>query len=100
MLHELTLRTPGTDPLLEGRRVLDTAMGILVGLRRCRVDAAFQELIDTGQRHDIPLFTIASALVSLASGDVQSQPTGRAAAHLAACQQWGQLLGTDISSQP
>jgi hypothetical protein len=39
---------------LEGTRVLDTAEGILIGLRRCRSEAAFEELISAAERNGIP----------------------------------------------
>ena len=43
---------PAQLPLdTEGRRIVDTALGILIGLRRCSSDAAFQELHDAAQRH-------------------------------------------------
>ena len=35
-------------------RMLDTALGILIGLRRCRSEAAFQELLVAAQRHRVP----------------------------------------------
>jgi ANTAR domain len=80
------------DRSLEGRRILDTAVGILVGLRRCGIDAAFQELITAAQRHEIPVFAIASALVARASGQGE-RPAYDPAADLAADREWGHLLG-------
>ena len=35
-------------------RILDTARGLLLGLRRCRSEAAFQELLVAAQRHQVP----------------------------------------------
>jgi len=81
----------GADRSLEGRRILDTAVGILVGLRRCGIDAAFQELITAAQRHEIPVFAIASALVVLAS-DRDDLPASDTAADMAADREWGHLL--------
>jgi hypothetical protein len=46
-----------------GRRVLDTAEGILIGLRRCDTDAALQELVTASRTHGVAVFAIASALV-------------------------------------
>jgi len=85
------------DPLPAGRRALDTAVGILVGLRRCGVDVAFQELIDAGRRHDISVFALASALVDLASRAGRSRSGG--AADRAACHEWDELLTAHVSSR-
>jgi ANTAR domain len=79
---------------LEGRRVLDTAEGVLIGLRRCDTDAAFQELVDAAQTRGVPVFTIASALVDLAAGGERSTDLP-ADARVAAIQQWGPLLNND-----
>ncbi|MCW2649294.1 MAG: putative RNA-binding protein [Mycobacterium sp.] len=72
----------------EGRRVVDTAVGILVGLRQCSVDDAFAELVGAAEQHRVALFSIASALVTLASRDAGFAPGGIDAA-LAAERQWG-----------
>ncbi|WP_111512585.1 ANTAR domain-containing protein [Mycobacterium kyogaense] len=75
----------------QGRRVLDTAQGILIGLRRCDTDAAFQELVRTAHTHVVPVFTMASALVALATGTVHfSRLPERAQA--VARDTWGSLL--------
>lgn len=47
-------------------RVLDTARGILIALRRCPAETAFDELHNAAQRHRLPVFEIAWALVHLA----------------------------------
>jgi hypothetical protein len=74
--------------LREGTRVVDTAVGILVGWRRCSTHAAFKELITASERHGIPTFTLASALVAVASR--YSNPhTAGTAAQLAAEREWG-----------
>jgi AmiR/NasT family two-component response regulator len=69
-------------------RALDTAIGILVGWRRCSTHAAFRELISASERRGIPIFALASALVALAS---VSGDTGAAdnPARLAAEKEWG-----------
>jgi hypothetical protein len=82
----------GADPLLGGRRMLDTAVGILVGLRRCSIDAAFQELITAAAGQDVPVFTIASALIAFAGPDGRPHADDTAAG-LAAHREWGHLLG-------
>lgn len=71
-------------------RILDTARGILIGLRRCPSDAAFDELHSAAQRHRLPVFDVAWALVHLA-GNGQKTPSftdAQSAAH----HEWGQLF--------
>lgn len=75
---------------MQGGRILDTALGILIGLRRCSSDAAFHELLGAAQRHGLPVFPMAWALVHLAGGG-QSAPTF-SAAQSAARHEWGQLF--------
>ncbi|MCV7078159.1 ANTAR domain-containing protein [Mycobacterium szulgai] len=72
----------------ETTRALDTAVGILVGWRRCSTDAAFRELLVASERHRIPLFALAGALVNLASRDAENHATGTAA-QVAAMREWG-----------
>ena len=76
---------------LQGTRILDTAQGILIGLRRCPSEAAFQELLGAAKRHGVPLFPMAWALVHLADGGDKSSHTFRAA-QSAARDEWGQLF--------
>ncbi len=71
-------------------RILDTARGILIGLRRCRSDTAFDELHGAAQRHRVPVFALAWALVHLAGeGEKTSSFMD---AQTAARQEWGQLF--------
>ena len=64
---------PAHLPLdMEGRRIFDTALGILIGFRRCSSDAAFHELLGAAQRHGFPAFPMAWALVHLAGGGAES----------------------------
>ncbi|HYB38157.1 MAG TPA: ANTAR domain-containing protein [Mycobacterium sp.] len=72
----------------EDGRVVDTAVGILVGWRRCSTHAAFDELIAASERHRIPMFALASALVTVASRGANPQAAGTAA-RLAAEREWG-----------
>jgi hypothetical protein len=72
----------------QASRALDTAVGILVGWRRYGTYAAFRELLGASERHEVPLFKLASALVALASGDAETE-TGVDAARLAAENEWG-----------
>lgn len=71
--------------------MLDIAEGILMGLRRCDTDAAFQELLRAAHTNFVPVFTMASALAELAAGTVAfSRLPERAQA--AARDAWGPLL--------
>ena len=71
-------------------RILDTARGILIGLRRCPSDVAFDELHSAAVRHKVPVFAMAWALVHLA-GDGEETPSF-GDAQSAARQEWGPLL--------
>jgi len=73
-------------------RILDTARGILIGLRRCRSDMALDELHSAAQRHRVPVFAMAWALVHLA-GDGDQTPSFTDA-QAAARHEWGQLIGS------
>jgi hypothetical protein len=75
---------PGRKP---DTRALDTAIGILVGWRRYSTHAAFRELIAVSERHRVPIFALAGALVSLAGRD--DDVKGDIAAQLAAEREWG-----------
>ena len=81
-----TQAPPGRERKVDSR-VLDTAVGILVGWRRYSTHSAFQELISVGERHRVPIFALAGALVSLASRD--DDITGDTAAELAVEREWG-----------
>jgi hypothetical protein len=70
-------------------RVIDTAVGILVGWRRCSTQAAFHELLAASERQQVPLFAMAGALVNLAGRQANSQADG-AAAEWGAQQEWGE----------
>jgi hypothetical protein len=88
---------PAHLPLdVEGRRIFDTALGILIGFRRCSSDAAFQELLGTAQRHGFPAFPMAWALVQLASGGGESAQTF-STAQSAARREWGQFLAPSVA---
>jgi hypothetical protein len=77
------------DP--QSGRILDTARGILIGLRRCGSEAAFQELLAAAQRHRVPVFAMAWALVHLTCGGDKSPETLKSA-QSAARREWGRLL--------
>ena len=76
-------------------RILDTAQGILIGLRRCRSEAAFQELLVAAQRHRVPICAMAWGLVHLTCGGDRSPQTSNAA-QSAARHEWGQLLAEPV----
>jgi hypothetical protein len=85
-------RPLGRDRMLEGsRRGLDLAEGILIGWRRYRAEAAFEELVDVASRHGLSVSAVALALVGLATGDIDAGGSTTAATK-AAQLQWGDLL--------
>ncbi|EKF23107.1 ANTAR domain protein [Mycolicibacterium hassiacum DSM 44199] len=69
------------------RKVIDTAIGVLVGLRGCSTDEAFAELVHVVHRTGIGLGRIATGLVALASGTATT--TG---ADVDAFTAWGELI--------
>lgn len=78
------------DSRRAGARILDTAEGVLVTLRRYRVDQAFVELMQTAKRHGVNPVNLADALVAIAE-DQLSQPLDHAAAAVALAT-WGNLI--------
>ncbi|MGH3494277.1 ANTAR domain-containing protein [Mycobacterium sp.] len=83
---------PRSSSDLHGGRNLDTAQGILIGLRRCSSENALHELLSAAQRHKMPVFAMAWALIHLAGGGGNSSRSltdAQAAAH----HEWGQLFG-------
>ena len=72
-------------------RILDTARGILIGLRRCPSEAALDELHNAALRHKVPVFALAWALVRLA-GDGGKVPHTFSTAQSAARHEWGELF--------
>jgi hypothetical protein len=91
MMKELAA---GCRVLPDGRDV-DTALGVLIGLRRYRREDAFDELLRAADRHQISPFTGASALVKLVSGDdLPSENTAVGPAH----REWSDLFGHQPST--
>ena len=82
---------------MEGRRIFDTALGILIGLRRCSSDVAFHELFGAAQSHGFPAFPMAWALVHLAGGGAESAQT-LSGAQSAARREWGQFFAPSVAS--
>jgi hypothetical protein len=90
----ITALTPSSERFTAGARVLDRAEGVLVGLRRCRVESAFDEVIGASKQHVLPALRVARALVELSEC---RQPSDLDAA-TAAREQWGDLRSTRTSS--
>lgn len=66
----------GADPT--SRRIIDMAIGVLIGWRGCSEREAFEEIAGAVRETGIGLGSIAGALVDLASGVEQSAPHHRA----------------------
>ena len=75
---------------MHGGRILETAKGILIGVRRCPSETAFHELLSAARRHRMPVFAMAWALVHLANGGERSDASidAQSAAH----DEWGALF--------
>ena len=80
----------------EGRRILDLAEGVLIGLRRYPADAAFVEIVSVARSHGLSVSDVAATLVALATGDTDVAPTHPAA--MAVELAWSELL-TPTSSR-
>jgi hypothetical protein len=50
------------------RKVIDTAIGVLVGLRGCTPAEAFTELVEVSRQTTLGIGSVASGLVAVASG--------------------------------
>jgi hypothetical protein len=81
------------EPIHSGRsgpRSLCAAQGVLVALRRCSLDEAFIDIVQTAKRHNVAPLGLADALVAIAENDVSrylDDDTMAAADHA-----WGALL--------
>ena len=82
---------------LHGGRVLDTAQGILIGLRRCSSATALHELLSAAQRPEMPVSAMAWALVHLAGAGGKSSGTF-IEAQSAARHEWGRLFAAPAVS--
>jgi len=82
-------RTDLSPSRQETTRAIDTAVGILVGWRGYSTHSAFRELINASERHRIPIFALADALVKLASREAGARD---AASHRAVEREWGDAL--------
>ena len=79
------------DPRRADARLLDTAEGVIIALRRCSMAKAFIELARTVQQHNLPPLSVADALLAIA----ENEPTDDLdpAAVRVARTTWGSLLG-------
>jgi hypothetical protein len=77
--------------MLQGRRALDLAQGILIGLRRCTTEAAFDELVTVAHRHGVSVSAVASALMMLATRTAAEADSDRDALVVARLA-WGDLV--------
>ena len=77
-------------------RILETARGILIGVRRCPSHVAFDELHSAALRHKVPVFAMAWALVHLA-GDGEKTPSF-VEAQSAARREWGPLFSSPAAA--
>ena len=67
------------------RRVIDMAIGILVGLRGCTDQEAFEELVRVVHQTGVGIGRLAGGLVAVASGSASAE-------HAEAFTAWGELI--------
>jgi hypothetical protein len=75
------------------RKVIDTAIGVLVGLRGCSPAEAFTELVQVTRQTGIGIGTIASGLVAVASGTSSAD-------NVDAFNIWGELIRAERVTSP
>jgi AmiR/NasT family two-component response regulator len=83
----MDLRAAIEDPAKADARMLDRAEGVLIALRGCTMDAAFQEIVSAAKRHRVPTLSISAALVALAQDSPRDDDSTAAARY-----EWGSLL--------
>jgi AmiR/NasT family two-component response regulator len=76
-----------THPARADARMLDRAEGVLIALRRCTMEAAFEEIVSASKRHRVPTLCMAAALVALAQESPLDDDATAAARY-----EWGSLL--------
>lgn len=83
-------------PGRSGPRSLCAAEGVLVALRRCSLNEAFIDIVETAKRHNVAPLGLADALVAIAENDLPRYFDDNviAAAHRA----WGGLLSRPSSN--
>ncbi|WP_169587199.1 ANTAR domain-containing protein [Antrihabitans stalactiti] len=96
---------PVADRRHADARMLDTAEGVLVALRRCSIDEAFIELVHVAKRHHVPTLAVARALVEHAENGIDSSPDtdsetdGTGPADIAR-HEWGHLFPGPLRHEP
>ena len=75
--------------MVEETRMQQCAQGVLVGLKRCTLDAAYGEIAQASRRHHLDSERVARALVRLAQ-DINPEADSNATA--VARFEWGALL--------
>lgn len=79
------------------RKVIDTAIGVLVGLRGCPPAEAFTELVQVSRQTGIGIGIIAGGLVAVASGTSSAD-------NVDAFNVWGELIrrerGASLATTP
>jgi hypothetical protein len=81
-------------PEFASRSVIDVAVGVLVALRRCSEEKAFEEIAHAVHETGVPLGATAQALVSLATATSDQSPHQAEALRL-----WGDLLPATGAAQ-
>ncbi len=82
-------------PRRSGQRILSAAEGVLVALRRCSLDAAFTDIVQTAKQHNVAPLELADALVASAENDVLRDFDDAVIA--AVKRAWGSLLGSRLT---
>ena len=86
--------TPQTDHRLDprrtGQRSLGAAEGVLVALRHCSRDEAFNDIVQTAKHYSVAPLELADALVTIAENDATRDFDDAVIA--AVDQAWGGLL--------
>lgn len=77
---------------LSSRRVIDMAIGVLIGLRGCSEREAFDEIVRAVHETGVGPGSIAHALVELATGAAESSPH-----HAKARRLWGDLVAARLA---
>lgn len=92
--------TPQTDHRLDprrtGQRSLGAAEGVLVALRHCSRDEAFNDIVQTAKQCSVAPLELADALVTIAENDATRDFDDAVIA--AVDQAWGGLLRRGASS--
>jgi len=90
----MEVRVGVDDSTRTDARMLDRAEGVLVALRRCTIDEAFDEIVRASKRHRVPALRIARALVTLAEDTAcDTDPSADAAARY----EWACLLESSVT---